>query len=125
MKLVDCEVVDGTKITIGRRVSYRQGGQKTGKNYTAEYRDDTGKQVSESLKVRTKAQARRKAIEIAQRLEQGQAKIVETKLTIEELIGGYFDMVKARGLAKKSQAKYRTDLDKLSLFCQQQKIKLA
>ena len=125
MKLVDREVVDGTKITIGRRVSYNQGNQKIGKNYTAEYRDDTGKQVSESLKVRTKAQARRKAIEIAQRLEQGQTKIVETKLTIEELIEGYFEMVKARGLAKKSQTKYRTDLDKLSLFCQQQKLKLA
>jgi len=125
MKLVDREVVDGTKITIGRRVSYSQGKQRTGKNFTAEYRDDCGKQVCESLKVKTKAQARRKAIEIAQRLEQGQTKTVETKLTVEELIEGYFDMVKARGLAKTSQAKYRTDLDKLSLFCQQQMLKLA
>eukprot|EP00752_Nemacystus_decipiens_P013681 g12134.t1 len=125
MKLVDREVVDGTKITIGRRVYYNYSEKKTSKYYAAEYRDDTGKQVCENLKVKTKAQARRKAIEIAQRLEQGQAKIVETKLTVEELIEGYFEMVKARGLAKKSQAKYRTDLDKLEKFCRQQKIKLA
>lgn len=125
MKLVDREIVDGTKITIGRRVYYNYSVKKVSKHYAAEYRDDTGKQVCESLKVTTKSAARRKAIEIAQRLEQGESKIVETKLTVDKLIEGYFDMVKARGLAKKTQAKYRTDLDKLEAFCRQQKIKLA
>ncbi|MEM6259842.1 MAG: site-specific integrase [Planctomycetota bacterium] len=117
--------MDGTTITIGRRVYYSGDRQKVGRYFAAEYRDDTGKQVCESLKVTSKAAARRKAIEIAQRQERGEAKVVESKVTISGLVASYFEIVQARGLAQKSQAKYRTDLDKLEAFCRQEKVNLA
>lgn len=125
MKLADREQVDGTKVTIGRRMFTNHGKKGTSKYFSAEYRDDSGDQICESLRVTTKAQARRKAIEIAQRLERGEHKAADTKISVDELADGYFDMVQARGLAKKTQWKYKTDLDKLKAFCVEKKVRIA
>ena len=125
MKLIGRERVDGTTVTIGRRQYYRDKKQITSRYYAAEYRDDAGKQTCENLGTTNLREARRKAIEIAQRLEQGKPKVLDTKLTVDEVVDGYFDMVKARGLAKKTEAKYRTDLDKLQVFCRDKKVGLA
>lgn len=69
--------------------------------------------------------ARRKAIEITQRLEAGLERVVDQKLRLEDLIEEYFRMSKAQGLAPKSLAKYRTDLDKIQRFCAENHIALA
>ena len=52
-------------------------------------------------------------------------RLVDSKLTVEQLTQEYFDAVRARGLAPKSQAKYQTDLTKLKTFCKKQRITLA
>ncbi len=125
MKLIGRERVDGTTVTIGRRQYYRAKKQITSRYYAAEYRDDAGKQTCENLGTTNLREARRKAIEIAQRLEQGKPRVIDTKLTVDEVVEGYFDMIKARGLAKKTEAKYRTDLDKLQAFCRDKQVGLA
>ena len=125
MKLEARELIEGTRITIGKRVYYRQGKRVLGKTYSAEYRDSAGQQVTESLGTRSRLEARRKAMTIFQRLEDGEERIVDTRLTIDELMAGYFQMVKARGLAPKSQHKYEADLDKLKRFCHAQRLTLA
>ena len=125
MKLTDRERVEGTEITIGRRVYYSGGQQVVSKRFAAEYRDDSGKQCCENLGSRSRLEARRKAIEIFSRLQEGKPRIVDSKLTIDQLADGYFSMAKAKGLAPKSEWKYRTDLGKLKEFCRQQKIVLA
>jgi len=125
MKLADRERVDGTPITIGRRVRYRKTGEVVSRSYAAEYRDETGKQVCEGLGTRSKLEARRKAMEIFGRLRDGRPRVVEARLKIDELIDDYFKTAKAKGLARKSEWKYRADLDKLKAFCREQRIKLA
>ena len=125
MKLIDRERVHGTTVTIGRRVYYRDKKRHESKYYAAEYRDSLGRQVGENLGVTNKREARRKAIEIAKRIDEGTPKIVDTKLSISDLVASYFEMVQARGLAKKTESKYSTDLDKLRNFCDEQKLVLA
>ena len=125
MKLTDRERVDGTPVTIGHRVYYRDGCKKVSKGYSAEYRDTTGKQVCEGLGTRSRLEARRMAVEIFTRLREGCPRIVETNLTVEALVEAYFNTAKARGLARKTEWKYATDLDKLKEFCLQKRISLA
>jgi hypothetical protein len=45
MKLTERERVDGTQVTIGRRVYYKNKKQRISKRYAAEYRDLDGKQA--------------------------------------------------------------------------------
>lgn len=45
MKLVNRERIDGTNVTIGLRVYYKDKRAKAGRRYSAEYRDLDGKQV--------------------------------------------------------------------------------
>jgi len=125
MKLIDRERVDGTNITIGRRVHYRKNGKVVSRTYSAEYRDEAGKQITESVSTQSRLEARRKAIEIFNRLQQGRSRVVEVKLTIDQLVDDYFTAAKAKGLAPKSEWKYRTDLDKLKEFCRESRISLA
>ena len=125
MKLTDRERVEGTNITIGRRVHYRKKRRVESRLYAAEYRDETGKQVCESLDTRSRLEARRKAIQIFGRIEQGQPRVVEVKLTVEQLVDDYFSATKAKGLAPKSVWKYDADLKKLKDFCHEQRITLA
>ena len=125
MRLTNRERVEDTNVTIGRRVYYRKKTQVVSSRYAAEYRDPTGKQICESLDTRSRLEARRKAVEIFNRLREGRPRIVETKLRVDELIDRYFEVTKARGLAPKTEWKYRADLDKLRKFCCRRRLVLA
>ena len=50
---------------------------------------------------------------------------MEARLKIDQLVSDYFTAAKAKGLAPKSEWKYRADLDKLKAFCREQRISLA
>ena len=125
MKLVNRERVEGTTVTIGRRVHYRKKGRVLSRCYAAEYRDETGQQATESLDTRSRLEARRKAVEIFNRLQQGQPRVIESKLKVEQLADEYFAAARARGLAPKSERKYRADLAKLNVFCREYGVSLA
>ena len=60
MKLEDRERIEGTDITIGRRVYYKDGGAVISPRWAAEYRELTGKQVCVNLNTKSKLEARRK-----------------------------------------------------------------
>jgi len=117
MKLANRERVDGTRVTIGRRVYYVDGKAKISPRYTAEYRDLDGRQVSRSLGTTSKAQARRMALQIQQELESGIQSAPDTNVKIQHLIEAYFFAVQAKGLAPKTEWKYRADLAKLREYC--------
>jgi len=125
MKLINRERVDGTSITIGHRVFYKDGKQKTSSKYAAEFRDLDGRQHSQGLGTTSKAQARRLAIEIQQQLEKGIERTKPSNIAIEELIQNYLEITKAKGAAPKTVAKYQTDLEKLKAFCKFKKIRFA
>ena len=125
MKLVNRQRVDGTSITIGHRIYSKDGKEQASKKYTAEYRDLDGRQHSQGLGTTNKAQAKRKAFEIQQRLEKGIKKEKPSNILIDELSKDYLEIVKAKGVAPKTVAKYRTDLDKLKSFCSKKKLRFA
>ena len=104
MKMMDRERVEGTQVTIGRRVNYRQGKATPSKKFAAEYTDHSGDQVSEHLGTQSKLEARRKAVAIQMRLDEGKPRIVESKISVNNLVESYFEAIQARGLAKKTQA---------------------
>ncbi len=64
-------------------------------------------------------------MEIFNRLQEGRQRVVDAKLKVDELVDAYFDVAKAKDVAKKTEWKYRTDLDKLKEFCRQRRISLA
>ena len=122
MKMVDREKVDGTQVSIGRRVIKRtrpDGGreERAYRSYTAEYKDANGRWVSEGLGTSNKAAARRKAIEIAGRIESGTPRARDPRITIDALIDRYLEFHAAKGLAPKSMSKYTADLAKLQAYC--------
>jgi len=125
MKLIERERVDGTQVTIGKRVYYRDGKRSVSPRYAAEYVDSDGNQVGEGLGTTSKSKARRLAIEIQQRLDAGSERVRESRITVAELVKRYFDSVKLKGAAPKTERKYRTDLDKLEAFCEERGIVLA
>ena len=125
MKLQDRERVDGTQVTIGHRVYYQAAQQQISRRYAAEYRDLDGKQVCENLGTTNKAKARRLALEIQQRLEHGTERPTEAKMSVEQLADGYLGTLKAKGVAPKTEWKYRADLAKLKEYCQESGITLA
>ncbi len=125
MKLMNRERVDGTQVTIGQRVYYRNRRKQVSRRYAAEYRDATGRQICENLGTRSRLEARRMAVEIFNRLQEGRTKVVDAKLKLEELVEAYFRTTKAKGLALTTERKYRTDLDKLKEFCRLRLISLA
>ncbi len=125
MKLADRERVDGTSVTIGRRVYYRNKKYCTSKCYAAEYRDLDGKQVCRNLRTRSRTEARRKAIEIQQELESGIVRAPESHLTVKDLIVTYLQSMDAKDAAPKTKWKYRADLNKLEDYCLEAQIRLA
>lgn len=125
MKLEERERIEGTAITIGRRVYYAGGKSIVSPRWAAEYREGTGKQVCVNLGTRSKQEARRKALALHAKVEDGQPHIADSRLGLEEVVDSYFAFVKAKGVAKKTEWKYRADLNKLKEFCQEQKIVLA
>jgi site-specific recombinase XerD len=125
MKLENRERVDGTQVTIGRRVHCRNGRTKASRRYVAEYRDSDGRQRSRSLGTTSKAQARRMAIEIQQEIERGVQPVQDTTATVAELADSYHEMVQAKGAAQKTVWKYRADLNKLKAFCRDTGVSMA
>src|SRR5580704_2940442 len=125
MKLEQRERIDGTDITIGRRVYYKGDAAVLSPRWAAEYREGTGKQICVNLKTRCKAEARRKALALHAKIEAGQPHVADARLGLEELVDAYFAFVKAKGVAQKTEWKYRADLDKLKAFCRQEQISLA
>ena len=53
------------------------------------------------------------AIEIQQELESGIERVPETNLHITDLVKAYFQAVQTKGVAPKTEWKYKTDLKKL------------
>lgn len=125
MRLIDRERIEGTRITIGKRVYMRDGQTHVCETYSAEYRDDSGRQVSQSLDTSNKTAARRAAMAIHARMERGEARPADSRITVAELIQRYMELVAARGLAPKSESKYKSDLEKLQSYCDENKIALA
>ena len=125
MKMLNRERVDGTDITIGQRVYYKDGKEQASRKYSAEFRDLDGKQRCQGLGTANKSQARRKAIEIQQRIEKGIENEKPSNIIIDELTKNYLEIAKAKGVAPKTFAKYRTNLDKLRDYCGQKKIRFA
>ncbi len=131
MRFEDKETVDGTDITIGRRIERKRGadGVMTDRvlsTYTAEYREPgTRERRIESLGVTTKREARRRAIEIQTQLEEGVRRRRPGKITVDQLIERFSEFNRTKGLASRSLAKYHADLDKLRRFCQERNIVLA
>ena len=125
MKLVSRERVDGTQITIGKRVYYKDGKKNTAKSFSAEYTDHEGKQQCRSLETANITYARRKAIKIQEQLETGTEQPVPSRATVEELVEKYVEAVKIKGSAPKTVCKYQADLNKLIDFCREKNIRLA
>ena len=129
MKLHESEKVDGTDVKIGKRVRHqRVEGQKVdviSSTYAAIYKETNGKWSHESLQTSNRREARRKAIEIQVRLDNGRKRIVFKAISIKELLDDYEAHCKAKGLAPKSLAKYGADLKKLLKFCKSKRIRIA
>jgi len=124
MKLVDRERVDGTQVTIGRRVYYRNREPEVSHRYAAEYCDLDGAQLCRNLGTSSRAKAKRMAVEIQQELESGIERVPEVNLLITDLIDQYRQAVKAKGIAPKTGLKYKADLDKLKEYCTENNIRL-
>lgn len=125
MKLIDRERVDGTQVTIGHRVYYQNGKQRVGRQFAAEYRNAEGQQVCETLRTSNKTQARRHALEIQQRVENGTDRQPESLIDIDSMAGRYFDSVKNKDVAPKTLVKYEEDLAKLKRYAKEKSITLA
>lgn len=127
MKLIDPEKVDGTGVTIGRRVLVRtENGQRIereGATYTAVYKDVDGRWRQDALHTTNRREARRLAIRIQERVEEGRSKPRAEIIDFLSLIDRYEQHCSDKGLSPKSLAKYKADLDKLREFAKQQKIR--
>lgn len=123
------------EIVIGRRVQYRKRGdqtiEKASKTFYAQYKEN-GKLKSKNLKVATQSEA----IAIAQQMNQkliedptsslvGYSKHRSERITVKDLARQYLDFSVSKGLASKSIAKYRADLEKLTRFCGETEIRYA
>lgn len=126
MILRDRERVDGTRVSIGRRVQVRTdaGGTRHCESsaYSAVYIDVDGHRREQGLGTTNKREARRKAIEIDQRLTQGTVREVARRLTMADLLTQYAGHVAGADLAPKSRAKYAADLAKLTAFANEDKL---
>jgi len=129
MKLHDYEKVAGTGVTIGRRIQFRTvDGARTeqaSRTYTAVYKDVDGKWRQDGLKTTSRLEARRKAIEIQGRLEEGRTRTVAKQIAVDELLDRYDAYCTSKGLAPKTLIKYRAEIDKLRGFCTEEKITAA
>jgi integrase len=119
MKLIDREKVDGTGVTIGRRVV----GSIQVSTFTAVYKEVDGNWRQDSLGISDVRKARRMAIEIQQRLESSKIQVRHKPQTIRGIVARYYLQCRRKGLAPTSLVKYRSDLRKLRRFCRLKKIK--
>lgn len=127
MRLIDSERVDGTEVTIGRRVQYRRAEgksiEKVSDSYTAVYKDADGRWRQDGLDSTNRREARRRAIEIQQRVESGRKRPQTDAVEFIPLIDRYETFCVDKGLAPKSLAKYEADLEKLRQFARREKIR--
>ncbi|MEQ9617044.1 MAG: site-specific integrase [Phycisphaerales bacterium] len=122
MKLHDRETVEGTTVTIGRRIQYRtvngERVEKVSKTYTAVYLDLDGNRRHESLGTLNRREARLRAKAIQSRLTDGsETSPPSTRLTIAELIDGYMTFNEHKGLTLRSLTTYRGEMAKFLTFC--------
>tara|TARA_E500000318_G_scaffold14854_3_gene14790 strand:+ start:70411 stop:71649 length:1239 start_codon:yes stop_codon:yes gene_type:complete len=129
MKMTDKHELTELGITIGRRINIRTNAQgqrveQVSRNYTAEYSDADGKRRIESLQTPNKREAIRRAQQIHHQLTEGEVpKRRPIKLTMISLVDRYIDYCKAKGISKRSVARYSTALSKLLEYCQETEIK--
>jgi len=129
MKMVDRERVAGTWVTIGRRVVHRK--TRRGREsrpyatYSAEYTDVSGKRVTQGLGTRNRSVARRKALEIQERLEKGAERERYGPVLWNDLTEQFLESRKARGAAPKTLAKYGSEADKLRAFAAERGVERA
>lgn len=127
MRLHEPELVDGTRVTIGRRVLVSNvNGKRFEKiinTYTASYKDADGKWRQDALHCTNRREARRKAIEIQMRVEAGKVKPPTNTIELLPLVDRYENYCKAKGLAPKTLWKYSADLEKLRQFLRKEKIR--
>lgn len=121
MKLIDTERVEGTGVTIGRRVQFRshadgQRREEASRTYTAVYKDFDGRWRQDGLGTTNRREARRFALEIQHRIEAGRERPKAGTMLLGTLIDLYLEECRNRGLSPKSLAKYRADLAKLRVF---------
>ena len=121
MKLAHQEKVAGTQVTIGKRVV----GGTTYSTYNAEYTDLDGKRKYPALKTRNKSVARRRALEIQARLDQGKPERVFKRMTIRDLTAIFMRHCEDKQLAPTTLAKYRAEIDKLNAFSEDEGIRFA
>lgn len=121
MKMVDREIVEGTRVTIGRRVQVRRVSgdrvERVSKTYSAEYMDVGGKRRILGLGVSNRREARRKAVGIQRELDLGQDRLKRTRVKMTDLAQRFAEFNANKGLAPKTLAKYRAETDKLLEFC--------
>ncbi len=129
MKYEDKELVAGTRVTIGRRVQRRKTGdgvvERVSKTYTAEYTDTDGKRRLDGLDTTLKRDARRLAVEIQSRLDSGLDQPRRKRINIPDLLDAYTAFYESKGLAPKTEAKYRSEIAKLRAFCAESEIEMA
>lgn len=130
MRLKDKHPVTGTGITIGRRINTRTNAQgqrieQVSKNFTAEYRDETGVRRIESLGTPNKREAIRRAQDIYRQLTDGiEPERRPSKLAIKSLRERYLADAQAKSLAPTTVAKYKAALDKFIVFCDSEQVRL-
>jgi integrase/recombinase XerD len=113
VKLHDRCNVEGTDppIQIGHRVKRKPGGAITiSKKYTAQF-SVGGRHRYESLGTNNKSVAIRKAHAIAQRIAEGEERIVNRRLDLANVVKEYLETLRDRGLAPKTDTKYTQVLD--------------
>lgn len=128
MKLIYKQIVETTKRTIyiGKRTykNKHTGDVLIAKPYWAEYFANV-KQHQEPLGTSNKAAAVRAAYALAERLEQGQQRIRDSRRTIHELADAYHEYCKGRGRARKTPVKYAGQLERFKKWCESEGIRRA
>jgi len=122
MKYFDQETAPGTRVTIGRRVQHRKvKGERVERiagTYTAEFTDADGVRRIESLGTAIKREARKLALEIQEKLDQGRdIRKRRGGITIEQLVARYTAYNESKGLTKTTLSKYSADLEKIQRYC--------
>jgi site-specific recombinase XerD len=102
---------------VGEFAAIYQRGEMWYVNYQHE-----GRQVRRSLKVKTKKEARRRALLIEKEILSGEHKHQRRSPKIAELVEQYIEHLAAEGRAKKTLSKYRVCFDMLLKICERRNV---
>ena len=126
MRYESKEIVAGTSVTIGRRVQRRtingKAVDRVSSTYYAEYKDGVGQRRYATLRTTNRREARKLAVEIQKRLESGDFAKPAAPITVAELNGRYMEFCEHKDLAPTTLVRYRSDLAKLSTYCDETEI---